>query len=63
MRSYRPGESLGATEFGDTMVALTPVARLGEPEDIAAGVAYLASDGAAFITGPNLDIDGGFLAR
>jgi NAD(P)-dependent dehydrogenase (short-subunit alcohol dehydrogenase family) len=37
--------------------------RLGEPLDIAEGVVYLASDGARFVTGTELVIDGGFLAR
>ena len=43
--------------------SLTPMGTLGRPEDIAAGVAYLASDDAAFITGLELYIDGGFMAR
>ena len=45
------------------MTALTPMGTLGRPEDIAAGVAYLASDDAAFITGLELYIDGGYMAR
>ena len=45
------------------MTDLTPMGRLGQPEDIAAGVAYLASDDAAFITGLELYIDGGYMAR
>ena len=40
---------------------LTP--RLGRPEDIAAAVAFLASDDAAFITGQVLSVDGGLLAH
>lgn len=51
------------TPIWDGMTALTPMARLGRPEDIAAGVAYLASDDAAFITGLELYIDGGYMAR
>ena len=39
--------------------ARTPVGRLGRPEDIAAAVAFLASDDAAFVTGQNLLVDGG----
>lgn len=38
-----------------------PVKRGGEPEDIAATVAFLASDDAAFITGTHLLVDGGML--
>jgi NAD(P)-dependent dehydrogenase (short-subunit alcohol dehydrogenase family) len=40
---------------------LTP--RLGRPEDIAAAVAFLASDDAAFITGQTISVDGGLLAH
>ncbi len=39
----------------------TPLGRLGRPEDIAAAVAFLASEGAGFITGQVLTADGGFL--
>src|SRR6478672_13615147 len=51
------------TPIWDGMTALTPMARLGRPEDIAAGVAYLASEDAAFVTGLELYIDGGYMAR
>jgi acetoacetyl-CoA reductase len=36
-----------------------PVGRLGEPEEIARGVVFLASEGAGFITGSTLSINGG----
>jgi NAD(P)-dependent dehydrogenase (short-subunit alcohol dehydrogenase family) len=36
-----------------------PVGRLGEPEDVAAAVAFLAAESSAFITGAALFIDGG----
>jgi acetoacetyl-CoA reductase len=36
-----------------------PIGRLGEPEEVAALVAYLASDEAAFVTGANIAINGG----
>src|SRR3954447_1328172 len=51
------------TPIWDGMTALTPMGTLGRPEDIAAGVAFLASDDAAFITGLELYIDGGYMAR
>ena len=56
-------EPTRGTEYWDTMTALTPMAHLGQPEDIAAGVAYLASDDAKFVTGLELYIDGGYMAR
>jgi 3-oxoacyl-[acyl-carrier protein] reductase len=37
-----------------------PLARLGTPEDVAAAVAFLASDDAAYITGSTLDVNGGY---
>jgi NAD(P)-dependent dehydrogenase (short-subunit alcohol dehydrogenase family) len=45
------------------MTDLTPMGRLGQPEDIAAGVAYLASDDAAFVTGLELYIHSGYMTR
>jgi NAD(P)-dependent dehydrogenase (short-subunit alcohol dehydrogenase family) len=43
--------------------ALHPLGHLGEPDDIAYGVLYLASDEAKFVTGTELVIDGGYTAR
>ena len=40
-----------------------PLGRYGTSEDIAYGVLYLASDEAAFITGSELVIDGGYTAQ
>jgi NAD(P)-dependent dehydrogenase (short-subunit alcohol dehydrogenase family) len=46
-------------EAGRAFAAKTPLARLGEPEDIAGVVAFLASDAARFVTGQTLVADGG----
>ena len=43
--------------------SLHPVGRLGEPEDVAYGVLYLASDESKFVTGAELVIDGGYTAQ
>jgi 2-deoxy-D-gluconate 3-dehydrogenase len=43
--------------------AMTPLARLAEPEEIASAVLFLASPAAAMVTGHTLFVDGGFLAQ
>jgi 2-deoxy-D-gluconate 3-dehydrogenase len=43
--------------------AMTPLARLAEPEDVAAAILYLAGPGAGMVTGHTLFVDGGFLAQ
>ena len=42
-------------------IVQTPLARLGEPADLAGLVAYLASDAASYITGSEFTLDGGAL--
>jgi len=43
----------------DATIAATPVRRIGKPEDIAAAVAFLASEEAGYITGQILGVNGG----
>jgi 2-hydroxycyclohexanecarboxyl-CoA dehydrogenase len=54
---------VGASERGAKIVAgmqrAIPLGRLGQPEDVAGAVAYLASDEAAFVTGQVLSVSGG----
>jgi NAD(P)-dependent dehydrogenase (short-subunit alcohol dehydrogenase family) len=45
------------------ITSLHPIGRLGAPEDIAAGIVFLASDESSFMTGAELVIDGGYTAR
>lgn len=40
-----------------------PLGRIGEPEEVASAIAFLASDDASFITGAVLPVDGGYLAQ
>jgi NAD(P)-dependent dehydrogenase (short-subunit alcohol dehydrogenase family) len=40
-----------------------PVGRVGQPEDVAAAVAYLLSDAAGFVTGAELVVDGGMTRK
>lgn len=44
-------------------LAAEPVGRLGLPEEIAAAVVWLCSDGTSFVTGHTLSVDGGLVAR
>jgi 2-hydroxycyclohexanecarboxyl-CoA dehydrogenase len=54
----------GMTEAGgerlvESLIRAVPMRRLGEPEDVAAAVAFLASERAGFITGQTLSVSGG----
>jgi NAD(P)-dependent dehydrogenase (short-subunit alcohol dehydrogenase family) len=42
---------------------LVPMNRWGEPEEIAQAVVWLCSDGASFVTGHVMPVDGGFVAQ
>ncbi|MGM0585714.1 MAG: SDR family NAD(P)-dependent oxidoreductase [Pseudomonadota bacterium] len=53
----------GEDAFRAQLDALHPIGHVGEPEDIAAGIAFLASDDAKFMTGAELVIDGGYTAQ
>jgi NAD(P)-dependent dehydrogenase (short-subunit alcohol dehydrogenase family) len=49
-------------EIFERLVRWYPLGRVGEPEDVAAAAAFLASDDAAWITGDVLRVDGGLMA-
>ncbi|KPJ51064.1 MAG: short-chain dehydrogenase [candidate division Zixibacteria bacterium DG_27] len=57
-------KSLGNVQEGrKALDNLHPIGHVGEPNDIAYGVLYLASDESKFVTGSELVIDGGYTAR
>jgi NAD(P)-dependent dehydrogenase (short-subunit alcohol dehydrogenase family) len=53
----------GQTDSKKAVAAQTPIGRVGTPEEIASAVLWLSSPGAAFTTGQDILIDGGFSAQ
>jgi len=53
----------GVEDFRAALDKRHPIGHVGKPQDIAAGIAYLASDDADFVTGAELVIDGGYVAQ
>jgi glucose 1-dehydrogenase len=62
IRTGAPGDMADDPVAGAYVWSRTPFGRLGEPEDVAAAVAFLASDQASYISGVNLMVDGGWMA-
>jgi NAD(P)-dependent dehydrogenase (short-subunit alcohol dehydrogenase family) len=62
-RVQRLPDEPGGPEYLQAIVAQHPMGRLGEPDEVAAAIVFLASDDASFITGAVLPVDGGFLAQ
>ena len=56
------GALLTDDEISKQVVAMHPIGRIGEPDEVAAPVLFLCSDDASFITGEQLLIDGGLMA-
>lgn len=55
--------AIQAEEFRKALDAKHPLGHIGEPDDIAWGIVYLASEEAKFVTGAELVIDGGYTAQ
>jgi 2-hydroxycyclohexanecarboxyl-CoA dehydrogenase len=53
------GEDEAGRKLIDSLVRAVPMRRLGQPEDVAAAIGFLASDSAGFITGQTLSVSGG----
>lgn len=63
VEGYLAGQDGDPAEGRQAVDALHPLGHVGEPDDIAWGCVYLASDEAKFVTGSELVIDGGYTAR
>ena len=57
-RTGLPPEAID--EFEKTFVALNPMKRFGQPEEVAGVVAFLASQDSSYMTGVEVNVDGGF---
>ena len=52
-----------ATEYTARTVGQTPMGRMGQPQELANVIVFLASDGSSFMTGSEVVVDGGFAAH
>src|SRR5262249_46173833 len=58
-----PNAGVGSNEqSNELMLAMHPVGRFGKPAEVASAVIWLCSDGAGFVTGHSLLVDGGYTA-
>jgi NAD(P)-dependent dehydrogenase (short-subunit alcohol dehydrogenase family) len=53
----------GQPQWGETVQAMEPVARMGTPEEVAEAVVWLCSEAASFVTGVTMAVDGGLVAQ
>ncbi|WP_295362318.1 SDR family oxidoreductase [Arenimonas sp.] len=61
IRTRRTSGKLANPDYLDEVLDRTPMGRIGEPEEVAAAVAFLCLPAASYITGETLAVDGGFL--
>lgn len=61
IRTRRTSTKLSDPDYLDEVLLRTPLGRVGEPEEVAAAVAFLCLPAAAYITGECIAVDGGFL--
>ena len=61
IRTRRTSEALANPDYFEEVISRTPMKRIGEPEEVAAAVAFLCLPAASYITGECIAVDGGFL--
>lgn len=61
IRTQRSEPALADADYFDEVLDRTPLRRIGEPEEVAAAIAFLCLPAASYITGQVLAVDGGFL--
>ena len=61
IRTRRTSEALSNPDYFEEVISRTPMKRIGEPEEVAAAVAFLAMPASSYITGECIAVDGGFL--
>ncbi|MCR6624721.1 MULTISPECIES: SDR family oxidoreductase [Pseudoxanthomonas] len=61
IRTRRTSGPLSDADYYDEVIARTPMRRIGEPEEVAAAVAFLCLPAASYVTGECIAVDGGFL--
>lgn len=62
IRTQRSEPSLADPDYLDEVLEHTPLKRIGEPEEVAAAIAFLCLPASSYITGHVLPVDGGFLS-
>jgi Tropinone reductase 1 len=61
IRTRRTHGKLADPDYLDEVLLRTPLGRIGEPEEVAAAVAFLCLPASGYITGECIAVDGGFL--
>ena len=61
IRTQRSEPALADVDYLDEVLERTPLKRIGEPEEVAAAIAFLCLPAASYITGQVVAVDGGFL--